>query len=408
MRPCCHVSEKHVIVVGGGISGASFAFHAARAGRQVRVLEKQPRAGGCLASEASEDGFWYELGAHTCYNSYGAFLEVLEGCDLLGNLQARGKPVLRFLRGNEVVRGKNMLLLLKLFGKFELLRSVPRWFGAKQEGQTVRTYYSRLVGPENYERVLGAMLSAVPSQAAHDFPADMLFKKRERRQDVLRSYTLPGGLRTAIEAISKQARVEVSTDRLVSGIERAEGGFELTLADGERLRAPAVCLAVSPGAAAKLLRGVAPEAAEMAGQIQEAQVDSLGFVVPRAKVEHVPYATFLIPLKDEFHSIVTRDVVPDERWRSFTFHFRPGHSRDERIRRAAEVLKLRVSDIDQPTERRAVVPKPRLGHDELVTAIDRALEGLPLALSGNWFGGLSIEDCALRSRAEWQRISTLA
>ena len=27
--------------------------------------------------------------------------------------------------------------------------------------------------------------------------------------------------------------------------------------------------------------------------------------------------------------------------------------------------------------------------------------------TGNWFGGLAIEDCALRSRAEWSRLAAL-
>jgi protoporphyrinogen oxidase len=183
------MSEPEVLVIGGGISGASFAFHAARAGRRVLLVEKEERVGGCLASERTPAGFWYELGAHTCYNSYRAFLEVLEGCGRLDTLQVRGKSVLRFLRGDDVVAGKNLLLFLKLFDKLELLRAVPGWFGASQEGETVRSYCSRFVGPRNYERVLGPMLSAVPSQEAHEFPADMLFKTRERRKQVLRSFT---------------------------------------------------------------------------------------------------------------------------------------------------------------------------------------------------------------------------
>jgi UDP-galactopyranose mutase len=397
--------EPDVVVVGGGISGASLAYHAARAGKRVHVVEREERAGGCMASEVSAAGTWYELGAHTCYNSYGAFLEVLEGCGLLEGLQARGKPVLRFLRGDELVGGKNLFLLLRLFGKLELLRSVPGWFGASQEGETVRSYYSRFVGPRNYDRVLGAMLSAVPSQEAHDFPADMLFKRRERRRDVMRSFTLPGGLRTAVEAALARPGIEVSTGRSATALARADGGFALTLSDGERLRAPVVALAVPPGAAAQLLSDVAPEAADVAGRIQEAEVDSLGFVVPLAKVAHVPYSTFLIPLEDAFHSIVTRDVVPDDAWRAFTFHFRPGLSLDERVGRAARVLGLLPADVEAPARRRAVLPSPRLGHAALVTELDRALGGLPLALTGNWFGGLSIEDCVLRSRSEWARVS---
>ena len=74
--------------------------------------------------------------------------------------------------------------------------------------------------------------------------------------------------------------------------------------------------------------------------------------------------------------------------------------------RAAELLGIEPGDMEAVEERHVVLPSPRLGHAELVTSIDLALDGLPLALTGNWFGGLSIEDCALRSRAEWQRVSS--
>jgi UDP-galactopyranose mutase len=236
----------------------------------------------------------------------------------------------------------------------------------------------------------------------------MLFKKRPRRKDVRRCFTLPGGLRTAVTAALSTPGIEVLTGRTAIELERQDrrgGGFVVTLSDGTRLTAPILALAVPPAAAAELLRGVAPEAADAAGKIQQTEVDSLGFVVPRAKVAHVPYATFLIPLEDEFHSIVTRDVVPDDDWRAFTLHFRPGKSRDERVQRAARVLKLQPADMEALAERRAVLPSPRLGHADLVAAVDRALAGQSLALTGNWFGGLSIEDCVLRSRAEWQRVS---
>jgi len=38
-----------------------------------------------------------------------------------------------------------------------------------------------------------------------------------------------------------------------------------------------------------------------------------------------------------------------------------------------------------------------------VAEIDRCLAGSPLLLTGNFFEGLAIEDCVLRSNAEWAR-----
>jgi UDP-galactopyranose mutase len=54
-----------------------------------------------------------------------------------------------------------------------------------------------------------------------------------------------------------------------------------------------------------------------------------------------------------------------------------------------------------------VLPSPVLGHQDVVRELDRLLAGTRLAVTGNWFGGLAIEDCALRSRTEWARIEAL-
>ncbi|MGZ3442709.1 MAG: FAD-dependent oxidoreductase, partial [Polyangia bacterium] len=74
------MEERDVVVVGAGISGLAFAWHAARSGARPLVLESSDRAGGCLDSRQGAPGYWFELGAHTLYNSYHGLLEVAEGC----------------------------------------------------------------------------------------------------------------------------------------------------------------------------------------------------------------------------------------------------------------------------------------------------------------------------------------
>jgi oxygen-dependent protoporphyrinogen oxidase len=136
-------------------------------------------------------------------------------------------------------------------------------------------------------------------------------------------------------------------------------------------------------------------------------VDSLGVVV-RAEKVRVPYATFLIPRDDVFHSVVTRDVVADPIWRGFVFHFRPGRAPGEKLARALALLGVARADLAEVVERRTVLPSPILGHHEAIARVDAALAGGRVAVCGNWFGGLAIEDCAVRARAEWQRVGAPA
>ena len=166
-----------------------------------------------------------------------------------------------------------------------------------------------------------------------------------------------------------------------------------------------LAIATPPGAAARLLGDAAPELAAQIARVGEVEVTSLGLAVPAPGVEHVPASTFLIPLDDVFYSVVTRDVVPDPVWRGFTFHFKPGLSADDRLRRACEVLGVTAADAGPAVEGTAILPAPALGHRDIVREVDRLLAGGRLAITGNWFGGLSIEDCVQRSRDEWARIA---
>jgi protoporphyrinogen/coproporphyrinogen III oxidase len=379
-----------VIVVGGGISGLAFAFHAARAGRSVLVLEKAERPGGCFHTAAGPDDFWLELGAHTAYNSYGSFIEILEGVGLMGELQPRAKPILRFLDGDRVLPGKNMGALLRRMRLGELLLHMPRAFARAKGPETMRQKYGRIVGETNYVRALGPMLSAVPSQNADNLPAEMLFKKRPRRKDVLRSFTLRRGLGAVIDALAKQPGITVATGRGAKAV--APGAVELE--DGTRETADIVALAVPPAHAGRLLGDKALAA------IGEVEVDSLGLVV-RADKTPLPLATFLIPTNDAFFSIVARDVVPHPTYRGFAFHFKPGLSAAERRARAEKVVGTAPEHV---SERVTILPSPALGHADLVAALDRRL-GPRLAVTGNWFAGLGIEDCTERSRAEWNRVA---
>jgi UDP-galactopyranose mutase len=122
----------------------------------------------------------------------------------------------------------------------------------------------------------------------------------------------------------------------------------------------------------------------------------------------LPYATFFIPTGDVFHSIVTRDVVDHPKWRGFVFHFKPDLDPELERERIAQVLRLPAAEIEMIKERTSIMPSPARGHHERMRALDAALAGTRLAVTGNYFAGLGIEDCVQRSRHEWRRVAAVA
>ncbi|MGA7990759.1 MAG: FAD-dependent oxidoreductase, partial [Thermoanaerobaculia bacterium] len=241
--------ERHdVVVVGGGIAGLAFAHHAAATGRSVLVLEAGPRTGGCLNTRRLADGFWYEAGAHTAYNSYGAFLELVEACGLRGAILPRGPARKRFalLRDGRLAMMGPLSVFLR-FDPIELLLTAPFGLLRSREGRTTAEAYGGIVGRRNYANVLAPFLAAVPSQSADGFPAGgpgSLFKTRERRKDVVKSFTLEGGLSTLSDALARRPNVEVLLGASVREVRREGEGFTVACADGARHAAAVAALAV--------------------------------------------------------------------------------------------------------------------------------------------------------------------
>jgi protoporphyrinogen oxidase len=385
-----------VVVIGAGISGLCFAHRVAHAGRKVLLLEAEARAGGCIHSERLPDGFWFEVGAHTLYNSYGSLLTLIERVGLLDKLQRREKPPYRLLVDGKLRSIPSQLKLGELFG------SAWRAFTERKEGKSVADYYGRLVGKQNYQRIIGPVLSAVPSQTADGFPADMLFKKRARRKDVPRTFTFAGGLQTLVDALASHPGIALKTGTPVRSVIRAGQGFTVETSTG-RIECSRVAVASPPAVGADLLKDVSPELAKSLATIRNAAVDSVG-IVARAEHTHLPRVAGIFPIGDIFLSVVSRDVVPDPDRRGLAFHFRTGLPLDQRISRVCEVTGTSREQFLLLANHHATLPSPALGHADIVKAIDAQLPRTGLYVMGNYFGGLALEDCSLRAASEAERL----
>ena len=395
----------------------SFAYHCMDNHYNVRVLEKSTRPGGCLhtarltpstdpdttdnnvsgAKQQLTDNFWLELGAHSCYNSYRGLIALIEGLYLKDQIIPRQRVPFRLLRDgklNSIFKELNLL---------ELLISIPRIAFKKKEGQTVESYYSALLGTRNYQRVMRYFLAAVPSQIADNFPATILFKKKKRRKDIIKSFTMAGGLQTIIDAITSHDRIEICPDSEASSIKKTDNIFEVHLKNGTVHRASQLVIATPPTAANSLLKNLSPTLSEKIGTIKTATTESVGVAIPHQKLILERLAG-IIPVDDIFFSAVSRDTVPDSRMRGFTFHFKPGHSQESKIARITKVLDTKEQNLSILDTKTVEMPSPELGHTKIISEIDELTRKAGLYLVGNYFDGLSIEDCVQRSVKEFYRL----
>jgi len=393
---------KEVVIIGGGISGLSMAFYCSQAGMKTTLIEKDNTVGGSFASHqyaSDNDRFWLEMGAHTCYSSYQNLLGIVEECGIMDTIIPREKVPFTLLKNGKV---SSIMSGLNLF---ELLTHAPKIFSLKKEGKTVRSYYSQIVGENNYRNTISHFFNAVPSQPTDDFPADMMFKSREKRKDVLKNYTFKNGLQSVALTIAERKGIDVRTGSAAQSLANSDGKYVVRTADGQEVSADSLVIAVPSAPAARLLQDINPAIADHFTRLKFADVDSVGLVIRKNNVSLKPVAAIISP-NDTFFSMVSRDTVPDDNFRGFAFHFRPGLSEKDKFKRITEVLGVGMEKIEHTTTRMNVVPSLRINHKDWADKTDQMLAGMRgLYMTGNYYGGMAIEDCVSRSHDEFNRMN---
>jgi len=379
-------------VIGSGISGMSFAQRVSKDGGNILVLEKKPYAGGCVRT-LTHDNFWLEMGGHTVYNSYKTFIQTMRELNLEDKFLPREKA------GFKIYTSKGIRPLTSEMSKIELLFNCFKLFFVKKPGKTVREYYSSILGKGNYEKMFKPMISAVISQDASDFPADMLLKKRSRDDSAPRNFTLNGGMNQFINAIAELENVTVKTGSEAVDVLKRNNGYLIETESGESYMADNVVIACPPPMASALLKNTCDEVSEILSGIKGAKVETTGIIIKKEDVDVDPFS-FVIAQDDDFTSVVSRDIIPDEKYRGFSFHFKGDKlSSEEKMAKIEDVLNIDRGVIVAKDEIVNFSPTLGLNHHTIATnlkeAVNRA-EGLHIA--GNYFGGIAIEDCSLSAR----------
>lgn len=303
-----------IAVVGGGLSGLATGHALARAGAEFVVLEAMSRPGGVIGSVEVE-GRVLELGPQRARLT-GPFRQLVASLGLEDELLTAGELPLYIWHDGALRQAPLDLrtaLTTDLLGWRDRARVLLEPFTpGLRDHETAGEFFTRKLGRRAYERVIAPLFGGLYGSDPADMPARHALAGTLRRLRVRRSLlrAMIRGARSsgAAPPCSFRGGLQVMTDALadalgdrfrlatpVRSIEMGErragtGRFRLVLEDDE-LAADHVVLACPAGAAAALLREMAPDAAARIERLRynplalvhllsEADLKGLGYQVP--------------------------------------------------------------------------------------------------------------------------------
>lgn len=387
------------IVIGGGISGVSFAYYLAKQQQSVLILEKESKLGGRIHSiTPNEDTtYWSELGAHTCYNSYTELISLIKESGNEKNIvPMQSLPYLLYSRQKirSVVSEMNI---------FSMGFNCWKYFFSDKKGKTTRSYFEPIVGKLNYNKLFSKLFRAVISQEADEYPAEIFLKKRATKDEsVSRKFSYQGGLSQMIEDVADASNADIITASQVVGIEKNEEGiFCIKTCTGANYFARKIAIATDISETPRLLSEIGlEEPSKILQSIRPSESIAINLRIDKDKLSLKKVAG-IIPLSDAFFSAVSRDTIEDENWRSFTFHFPESHlSPAERLETIFSVLQIKDEEASRTEIYRHTLPAVRLEHLNLKEKLAKMLHETDISILGNYFLGMSLEDCVRHSKEE--------
>jgi oxygen-dependent protoporphyrinogen oxidase len=462
---------KRILIVGGGITGLAAAHHLGElaAAREmpveVSILERGTRVGGPLKT-IRRDGFVIEAGADSFLTEKPAAAELARRIGLASELiptrpEFRRTYVVRAGRLVEIPEGFSLLApsrfmsvlgspLFSTAGKLRIALEplIPR--RADSGDESLASFVTRRLGREVLDRVAqplaGGIYTADPTRLSIGATMPRFVEMERKYGSVIRGLraaekaraaqssgtsgarwnlflSFRRGMGSLVEALQSRVGSSLRFGAEVSGIERrADSGWTVALASGERMAADAVICAAPAFAAARIVRAINPELAELLGTINYASAavvnmafrmedfptppDAFGFVVPIAENRKI--------IAGSFSSLKYEGRAPEGALLARAFLggvLQKGMMEladDEMIAAArdefADLLGVTAAPAIAEVQRWPdAMPQYDVGHMDRIGAIERAAAEIPrFALAGAAYRGVGIPDC-VRSGEEAAR-----
>jgi protoporphyrinogen oxidase len=205
--------------------------------------------------------------------------------------------------------------------------------------------------------------------------------------------------------------INMLTDFEVDKIERTVDGYILKSSRNQQkvIHARYLVLAAPPCSLQGILAIAEPALSDMLKEFKPVPVESVGIFLDKA-IAGIQEVGVVIGRNEAFYSIVSMDPYDGKLplGRRFTFHFRPGLlSLEQKMQIIRRVLNLREAQILDHYEKTSVFVSIPLHYKELLARIEQICTVKPLFLTGNYFEGVSLEDCVSRSVHEFDRLKRM-
>ncbi len=443
-----NTQRSEVVVIGGGISGLTAAWHLQRAGVSVRLLEAGPVVGGSVGT-LRRDGFLLEKGPFNVIIRDPSFESLLGHLADELNVVAADKSANKrfvFCRGRLRAVPTNPVSLmtsglLSVTGRFRLLTGLMLSRRAVGE-ETIEQAAVRRFGREVADTLISAVVSGIfagdisklslaacfPSAAEVDAGARSLIgyglmsvfrgrgSKPKRRWRGLVS--IDGGLGAITEAIARRLGDDLQCNTRVTQLRATDDGYDVDFTDSSgapgSIHCDRVVLATPAPATAGLLTSIVPRAAAMLDTLESGSVVVINLAIRRADVAHpMEGFGFLVPRTETecpFLGVLFADSVfphhapTDQRLlRVFVGGSRDRRaitrSDDELMSETMAALREMLNISGEPTlvdvqRHGQAIPQYHIGHQqkiERIRALTSARHGLHLV--GNYLDGVSLNDC---------------